>query len=135
MKNKTVTYIGLIIFLIICIYGTYKMRIETRLIKDRGKYTIGIIEKIKTGSKGIRVFIKYSYNKKEIESNYIVYYEDRNKINIGKRIFVKFIPPEYKNEYMRTNLDCLVPDSIISAPPTGWTKEWMKQHFPNCVDL
>ena len=31
-------------------------------------------------------------------------------------------------------VDCPVPDNIKIAPQKGWSKEWMKEHYPECVE-
>lgn len=134
MKSKKAAYLGLTLLVIVSFFGVYLLSKKERLLRGAGKYTIAVVEKLEIGSKGIRVFLKYSYKDKKIESDFMAEYKDRDRLELGKRIFIKFIPPEYNLEYMDVKLDCMVPDSIIKLPPTGWTKEWMQKHFPECVN-
>ena len=64
MNKKKQTYLGVGILSVVIIYGFYIMNLKTRLINEKGRYTIGVIQKTKVGSKGIRVFINYYYKNK-----------------------------------------------------------------------
>jgi hypothetical protein len=134
MKNKTGTYISIIFLIVIAVYGGYYMIIEERLMRETGKYTIGVIKKTKIGSKGIRVFITYNYKEKGQEVDYITEYSDRSKLQTGKRVFIKFIP-ESGFKYIKLDLDCIVPDSIKKSPLNGWSEQWMKENFPDYLEL
>lgn len=132
--KKTVTYISIGILSLLFVYGFYIMSIKTRLINEKGRYTIGIIQKTKVGSKGIRVFINYYYENKIVVVDYIEEYIERKKLLIGKRIFIKFIPG-HDIEYVKLDIDCIVPDSIKHAPSNGWSEQWMKDNFPDYLVL
>lgn len=109
------------------------MQVSKSLMKDYGLFTIGKIDDIEIGSKGLHVFLSFRYKRKIETRDYLTDYEDRNKLFLGKRIFVKFIP-ERKNKSIQVSLDCIVSDSIKSAPALGWTEDWMKEHFPYCIE-
>lgn len=134
MNKKAQTYLGVSILSVIMVYGFYIMNLKTRLINEKGRYTIGVIQRTKIGSKGIRVFINYSYGNKVELVDYIEDYVERNKLRIGRRIFIKFIP-ENDVKYIKLNLECTVPDSIKNAPLYGWSEQWMKEKFPDYMQL
>lgn len=134
MKNKITTYISVGILSIIMIYGVYVMNVKNRLINENGRFTIGVIQKTKVGSKGIRVFINYYYKDKKEVVDYMEEYIERKKLSIGKRIFIKFIPGN-NIEYVKLHIDCIVPDSIKNAPSNGWSEQWMKDNFPDYMKL
>lgn len=110
------------------------MTIKNRLIQEKGRYTIGVIHKTKVGSKGIRVFINYTFDNKTEEVDYIEEYMERDKLTPGRRIFIKFIPGE-DIKYIKLHLDCIVPDSIKNAPLHGWSELWMKENFSDYLEL
>ncbi len=115
--KKTVTYISIGILSLLFVYGFYIMSIKTRLINE-----------------GIRVFINYYYENKIVVVDYIEEYIERKKLLIGKRIFIKFIPG-HDIEYVKLDIDCIVPDSIKHAPSNGWSEQWMKDNFPDYLVL
>ena len=80
MNKKAQTYLGVSILSVIMVYGFYIMNLKTRLINEKGRYTIGVIQRTKIGSKGIRVFINYSYGNKVELVDYIEDYVERNKL-------------------------------------------------------
>jgi len=134
MKSKKGAYLGLILLIVLSLYGSYEGCKKERLLRETGKYTIGIIDNLKIGSKGIIVFITYYFENRKIETNYMTDYENKVKLYPGKRIFIKFIP---KNDerYFDLDLDCIVPDSIKNAPSNGWPEQWMKENFPDYLKL
>lgn len=134
MKNKKGAYFGLIILAVLSIYGLYKGGKKEQSLKETGKYTIGVIEKLKIGSKGIIVFITYYFENRKIETNYMTDYENKVKLYPGKRVFIKFMP-NIDEKYFDLDLDCIVPDSIKNAPSNGWSEQWMKDNFPDYMKL
>jgi len=121
--------IGIGLFII---YAIYFQLHTAKLLSIKGRYTIGRIEKIKPSGEGIRVYISFFYKDTKREVDYI---EDIGKIKgiyMGKRLFIKFIPddPDRSSDF---NLNCSVPDSLKTAPPEGWSQEWIQKNFPNCI--
>jgi hypothetical protein len=101
-----------------------------RLIKQmekHGNYTIATVYSVKDGlisGKKICISFKYKGVTKKLDGDR--YLEEF----IGKRIFIQFQITDNGISYGES--DCIVPDSITEAPPEGWSKKWMKQHFPDC---
>lgn len=124
----------MVLIITLSLYELYRGCQKEQLLKGTGKYTIGVIEKIKVGSKGMIVFISYYSNNKKIETNIITDYENKGKLHAGKRIFIKYILKR-NEKFIQLDFDCIVPGSIKTTLANGWTKEWMKQHFPGYVKL
>jgi hypothetical protein len=45
---------------------------------------------------------------------------------------MKFDPSDFYGT-IDFNRECSVPDSINSAATDGWSENWMREHFPECV--
>jgi hypothetical protein len=130
-----ITAITAIIIFIVCaiLYSSIsEYRFSQSMNKD-GVYTIGTIESIKSLSKGGPLSrISYTYKNTLYYGEYIGDLSSISKPHIGKHFFIKIIPGNPKMGIL-FKLTCIVPDSIIAAPPGGWSNSWMEYHFPDCV--
>jgi hypothetical protein len=132
--SKTYIIIGIGLFIGFAIfYDWYSSNRFYDLLDSEGVYTIGTIEKVESLSKGGPLsHITYTYKNLSHEGEYIGDLGVNQKPYMGKRFFIKIIPNNPKiGIYFNPNFS--VPDSILSAPPEGWSQDWMKEHFPDCV--
>ena len=114
-RNRYYIIVAVFLFLGLAIY--YQWR-SSSLLANKGKYTIGTIDKMKPSGNGIRIFISFFYQGKKEEVDYIQEVGFISRFYIGKRFFIKFIPNN--DRAIAFNIDCAVPDSIQSAPLEGW---------------
>ena len=134
MKKK---YIPILIFFGLVVgYGVYYQKRSFSRLDKYGRYTIATIKKIEpSAGRGCSytVYVSYFY-KGIVEEQWYCTTFKLDKYFIGKRLFYKFVPNYIGTAAYSINYDCLVPDSIRNAPPEGWSVEWMKAHFPDCMD-
>ncbi len=131
-KNKLYILIGIVLFVAFAIYYDWH---SNRLLADEGVYTIATIEKVQAGGRGCSRLVDASFvynSAKHFEEKICIGSESVSQSLVGKRVFIKIIPKHLKfGIYLQFN--CLVPDSIAAAPSGGWSQEWIKGHFPECV--
>lgn len=128
-RNNQFIILGVVLFVILAILFEWH---SNKILNLEGRYTIGTIEKIRPAGNGVRVYISFFYHKKNEERDYIEDVGIVQRLYIGKRLFIKFVPDDI-SQVFDFNINCQVPDSILVAPPEGWSQEWMKEHFPDCV--
>jgi len=133
-KSKTYIIIGIIAFLIYALYYDKHSSVRfNNLLDEKGVYTIGTIDKIEGLSKGGPLaHISYRYKNTRNEGQYIGDLSSVPTPHIGKHFFIKIVP-DNPQIGIYFNPHCIAPDSILVAPFEGWSQEWMKEHFPECV--
>ena len=128
--NKIYIIIGIILFTGYAIFYAWN---SSNLLDKDGIYTIGKIEKVEGGGRGgLRAYISFSYKNIQHEGDYI---DGSGKIKeriIGTRYFIKILPTHLDRAF-DFNIDYPITDSILVAPPEGWSQDWMKKHFPTYV--
>lgn len=136
MRNKKVNYwliAGVFVVLIIGGYYSYQKDLAAR---KSGIYTIAEIEKIRIARSGWRVWMRIAYQNVYLHEEAVYFYEYFNSNSVGNRYFIKINYKEQQSEIesMRLVPTIEVPDSLQTAPPDGWTEEWMEEHFPKVVE-
>ena len=124
-------YIILAIVLFIT-FSIYYLMHSNRLLSSTGRYTIGTVDKMKPAGNGIRVYISFFYKNIKQERDYIEDIGKIKKLKIGQKLFIKFIPSD--NRTFDFNPECHVPGTFKDAPVDGWSEEWMREHFPECIN-
>lgn len=98
----------------------------SKLLEKSDSYTIGTINKITGAKGGLRVFIDFEFENKKYQVNFIDGSDNvSSSKNLGKRYFIKFIP-EHPTMQININYSDTVPSNITTAPPKGWTNEWLR---------
>ena len=137
MENKKRTNYWLIAgVLVILMVGSYYSYRKDLVVRKNGIYTIAKIEKIRIARSGWRVGILIAYQNAYFHEEAVYFYEYFNSNSVGNSYFIKINYKEQENkiESMRLVPIVQVPDSIQSAPPEGWSEEWMREHFPKVVE-
>jgi hypothetical protein len=127
-RNKYYIMISILLFIGYAIY--YSLR-SSNLLAKGGKYTIATVKKIEAAGNGIRIYLYFFYEGTRKDVDYIEQIDYLTQFYVGKRFIIKFIPNN--DRAIRFNMDCVLPDSIQSAPSDGWSQEWIQKNFPNCV--
>jgi hypothetical protein len=113
--KKIMTYFGLLILPLLLIYG-YWWRQQ---LKSNYKFTIGTTTKRTWVNKMRKIRYTYSFSRRKLEADY----SEDERINIrypNGRYLIKFSlsHPDITKVYWKIP----IPDSIVSAPDSGWTK-------------
>lgn len=100
-----------------------------KLLEKSDSYTIGTISKISGAKGGLKIYINFEYRTQKYQVSYIDGSGDvSTKNNLGKRYFVKIIP-EHPTKLIEINYLDTVPAHITTAPPSGWTGDWLKKRM------
>ena len=136
MKKSTLyTIIALVLF---SVFGIVYHVYHSNILKKNGIYTIITLEKITGGGRGCEINIYFSYIYKNIKHEGRGDCASRTEVSekdIGHRFFMGFTPDKNGNTegFFNILFRCSVPDTL-QAPAEGWSQEWMKEHFPDCVN-
>ena len=92
-------------------------------LREKGKYTIGIIYDYSQHKGGATIYYEYKAENKLYYSNAGAGWKEKESL-LEKRFLVKYV--EGEKDISRILLEYPVPDSIKEAPPEGWKKkpEW-----------
>lgn len=134
IKNRVIT-ICIVAFTVFALcYAYFSDKRFNKLMESEGVFTIGTIENVKSLTKGGPLStISYYFRNSVRHGEYIGDISMVPKPHVGKRFFIKIIPDHPGNNIL-FKPQCLVPDSIQTAPERGWSLVWMKEHFPECVN-
>jgi len=91
-------------------------------LREKGKYTIGIIYDYSQHKGGATIYYEYKAENKLYYSNAGAGGKEKESL-LEKRFLVKYVEGEDLSKIL---LEYPVPDSIKQAPPEGWEKlpEW-----------
>ena len=91
-------------------------------LREKGKYTIGIIYDYSQHKGGATIYYEYKAENKLYYSNAGAGWKEKESL-LEKRFLVKYVEGEDLSKIL---LEYPVPDSIKEAPPEGWKKmpEW-----------
>jgi len=132
--SKRANLIVAIVFFVVlgamCLYGIWK---NNRWTSGDGVYVIGSINEITLARNGWKVTRTYTLSKNTYSDNAIYPFEYFNRSSVGKRYFLRLLR-EHPEEGAALIPIIRVPDSIVIAPPDGWSEAWMKEHFPKVVE-
>ena len=92
-------------------------------LREKGKYTIGIIYDYSQHKGGATIYYEYKAENKLYYSNAGAGWKEKESL-LEKRFLVKYV--EGEEDISRILPEYPVPDSIKEAPPEGWKKmpEW-----------
>jgi hypothetical protein len=112
--------------------GYYESYTTNQLLKN-GRFSICEITRVRIGKGGNRTWVKYSYKGINYDTDGIIPYEFVSLNDVGRRLFIQFLPSKPKDIYLYYKT-INVPDSIMSAPDTGWSVKWMEVRFPKVIE-
>ena len=125
-------WLPLWVSLIILITGGYYWYKSDEQVYLKGKYTISTITKTQFARNGIRAWSMFTYNNQVYYNDGIHPIPELSINDVGKRYFTIFLADNPSGHVIMTKF--CIPDSIKSAPDTGWSEVWMKIHFPKVVE-
>jgi hypothetical protein len=130
-KVKTNTYLVIFIVVIVLIVGAYYSYLDIERARKNGVYTVSIVTKERPARNGWKVYSVLWYHNRKYEYRGVVNWEVFSFKDKSKRFFAKITEEPTEGYWPVFILE--VPDSILSAPDSGWSEEWMKGHFPEVV--
>lgn len=134
MQGKKLNYRIIAIVVALLIVAGYKSYLDVEYAIKHAIYTIAYVQKMRPAKNGWKVNTQIYYKNKMYKYEHLQFWETFSVNQNSRRLFATI---SVKNK--KVGLGFIydgddVPDSIQSAPPEGWTEQWMKEHFPKVVE-
>ena len=134
MISKRANNLLIFLFLAALAIGGYITYLDVEYARRHGVYTIAIVKKLRAAKNGWKVKTLIEYKHKTFEFEHLKFWESFSFNQTQRRMFAKIRIENNVVHLFSTYIKSDVPDSILSAPPEGWSEEWMKAHFPEVVE-
>jgi hypothetical protein len=127
MKEKKDFIVPIAFVFVVLLLVIYNKVIVQKKYKEKGRYTIGIVDDYNTAKGGAYVVSFHYYVDNKIYNEFSNVGSVRvTKKCIGKKYLVMYVLNDEKMSYIDINIP--IPDSVKFIPPKGWEEKpiWAK---------